>query len=767
MSERLVTKTYRLAGKSQWILAAILFGLSLWVYVRTLCPTVGPFDSGELISAAYVLGIPHPPGYPLYVLLGKLFTFLPFGSIAYRVNLMSAFFGAVTVMMVFLIVYKLQSLHLGKSMNQEPKAKLRALLSPIVAALMLVFSPLLWRQAVIAEVFTLNAFFVALMVYVLLVWHEKIAAFRVKNSTQNSVLKPAAHLNLFAFLFGLSLCNHHTVILCLPAFLYFIWRTVRVGQSASKTVKIMSASQYLTMAVFFLIGLSVYIYLPLRSLQNPVLDSGNPENLKNLIRVFFRSDYGAFALSKLESLSSFSLGLSIFQIFDFLRSLFRNFGFLGFGIGLLGFLESLRKRLLVSWLLVLIFLFSGVGFVLLSNVPKECLMRQYVLEKFYLLPSLIFSIWIGICMTTILENLRIKHLSYFITAIFLILPFSLLVANYPRLNESRNYFAYNYGQDLLRTLEPNSIFIVSDDTALFTLYYLQYVEGVREDVRLIPTYRPVKSDCVEIKRKWPEIVPPGKNNFGERFVMDIIEYNIERHPIYVLSPYFLPGVFPFNHIPQGLVKKVNRDGLYNLPVNREDYVQELKREDFFKLYQVRDRRDYNAFHDNRRASFVISRYAEAHNDMAVAYNYLSEFDEAIKECKKALEVKPDFAEAFNNLGSIYFRKNSIDDAIWSFKKAIQYKPDYAEAHNNLGSAYGAVGQNRLAMAEFRKAVRIKPDYVDAHYNLGTGLGMLEGQYDKAISELELCVKLQPRGKYRQEIERWIEIFKMKKKEVPK
>jgi len=421
----------------------------------------------------------------------------------------------------------------------------------------------------------------------------------------------------------------------------------------------------------------------------------------------------------------------------------------------------------LSWFLLLMFLFSGIGFVLLSNVPKDCLMRRYVLEKFYLLPWLSFSIWIGIFAKSVLEKLKAKYLVYSIEVMLLIFPFNLLRANYSRLNENCNYFAYHYGQDLLRTIEPNGLFIVSDDTALFTLYYLQYVEGMRKDVRLIPTHRPVWSDCEETRKKWPEIVPPGEKNFGERFVMDIIKYNIDTYPIYVLNPYFLPGVFPFNHTPRGLVKKVKREALYNLPVNKENYLEELKSNDFFKLYEVGDERAYNASFGNLRTSFIISRYAEAHNDMAITYNYLSEFDEAIKGCKKALEIKPDFAEAYNNLGSIYFRKNSIDDAIWSFKKAIQYKPDYAEAHNNLGSAYGRVGQGRLAMAEFRRAVRIRPDYADAHFNLGLGLGMLEGQYDKAISELEIVIKLQPNSEFGEEIERWIKVFKIKKKEVLK
>ncbi|MBN1383999.1 MAG: DUF2723 domain-containing protein, partial [Elusimicrobia bacterium] len=83
----------------------ITFLLSFAVYLATLCPTVYVGDSGEFATAAYTLGITHPPGYPLYVILGKIFTIIiPFGNIAYRVNLMSAFFGALTCALVYLIV---------------------------------------------------------------------------------------------------------------------------------------------------------------------------------------------------------------------------------------------------------------------------------------------------------------------------------------------------------------------------------------------------------------------------------------------------------------------------------------------------------------------------------------------------------------------------------------------------------------------------------------------------------------------------------------
>src|SRR3989339_281858 len=90
--------------------ACVVFFISFAVYFITLCPTVYTGDSGGLITAAYTLGVPHSPGYPLYCLLGKLFTFVPLGSIAFRVNLLSAFFAALACAVIYLLIFKIINL---------------------------------------------------------------------------------------------------------------------------------------------------------------------------------------------------------------------------------------------------------------------------------------------------------------------------------------------------------------------------------------------------------------------------------------------------------------------------------------------------------------------------------------------------------------------------------------------------------------------------------------------------------------------------------
>lgn len=133
-----------------------IFSTSLILYVRTLAPSLLYGDSAELQTIAYTLGIGHPTGYPVYILIAKLFTLLPFGDIAYRVNLLSAVAAALTVSLVYLILRKLGA-------SQTPA---------VLSVFMLAFAELFWKHASIAEIYTTSAACLALILYSMLAWKE-------------------------------------------------------------------------------------------------------------------------------------------------------------------------------------------------------------------------------------------------------------------------------------------------------------------------------------------------------------------------------------------------------------------------------------------------------------------------------------------------------------------------------------------------------------------------------------------------------------------
>ena len=206
--------------------------LSFILYLLTLAPTVLYYDLPDLRDSTMlqtrvaVLGIPDYTGYPTYVMLGKLFTFLPIGDVAYRVNLFSAVHAALAVLLIYLIGVKLT----GRTVAAAG------------GALAFGVGRIFWSQATVAEVYPMNALFVALVIFVLLVWRER---------------QQDRYLLLAAFLMGLSLTHHLTSGLLLPAGLVFVFLVDRR--------RLLDAGLLLKGAGLFLLGLLPYAYLPIRA----------------------------------------------------------------------------------------------------------------------------------------------------------------------------------------------------------------------------------------------------------------------------------------------------------------------------------------------------------------------------------------------------------------------------------------------------------------------------------------------------------------------
>jgi hypothetical protein len=125
------------------LIGALLFALSFGIYAYCVTPTVPYWDSGEYIATSYILGIPHPPGTPLYVLIGRLFTFLPFSTIAVRVNLLSSLSAAIAVLFTYLITVRV----LRRNLDEDAPDWL-AYAGGIVAGLFMTFLPTFWDNAI-------------------------------------------------------------------------------------------------------------------------------------------------------------------------------------------------------------------------------------------------------------------------------------------------------------------------------------------------------------------------------------------------------------------------------------------------------------------------------------------------------------------------------------------------------------------------------------------------------------------------------------------
>jgi hypothetical protein len=294
--------------KCRVVCGASVFLASLGLYVWTLAPTVTLVDSGELIVAARTLGVAHPPGFPLYVLLAHLSTLAPVGSVAERVNFASAVFAAVAAALLSLAVLEAiatigeVSRRAEASGAEAPRAEARRrkrgargravkapvapLLAPtwsntvlpaITAGLLFACSRTIWSYATIAEVYALNTMLIALMVLCMFRWRRLILDDGIRTARAGGEANEHDRwLKVAALVFGLALGVHHvTVGLVLPAFAALVVATAGWRFFWGKRLAIAS--------VFAFAGLGVYVYLPIAASRSPLINWGDPRTLERFL----------------------------------------------------------------------------------------------------------------------------------------------------------------------------------------------------------------------------------------------------------------------------------------------------------------------------------------------------------------------------------------------------------------------------------------------------------------------------------------------------
>lgn len=232
--------------KINYIIAFALFLISLILYAITVQPSVPFWDCGEFIAVSYSLGVPHPPGAPFFIILGRIATLLPIAeNIAKRVNLISGFTSALTVMFLYLITIRLISR--WRSNSQTFVDKLAVYGAPVVGALAFAFSDTFWFNAVEAEVYATSLFLMTFAIWLGMVWFEK--ADKIESDRL---------LLLISYVIGLSIGVHLLSILAiftLAMFVYFRF-TEKVDL---KSFIIMGV---IAVAIFFLIYKVIIFWIP-------------------------------------------------------------------------------------------------------------------------------------------------------------------------------------------------------------------------------------------------------------------------------------------------------------------------------------------------------------------------------------------------------------------------------------------------------------------------------------------------------------------------
>jgi hypothetical protein len=533
-------------------LAAVAAGaVALSVYLATVNPTLPPGDSGDLITAASTFGIAHPPGYPLFAMLGHLFSLLPFGSPAWRVNLMSAVLDAAAVGVIALIIYRV--VIAGTSRRQEHVVPaVAAAMAGFAGALFLAFGGGFWSYSLVAEVFALNNLLAAALLLLAFTWYRDPRRRRV----------------LWAFFLasGLSVCNQQTIVLLAPGLAVFlIGGVLRIrslgGRWASRLVR-----DFAIGVGFLLAGLLPYLYLPIAAAGHPPAMWGDPSTLERFIAVVTRADYGSFALVAGGQHGAVSDNLAAFA-----RYLFDAFGPAGCALSALGLWWLARYRRLTGIALVLSFLAAGPLFLAYANPPIVGLFAG-IFARFYILPSIPFAVilgcgccevvtWVSRLVTRTRPTLsagRRLAASGAIAALLVALCVAPAAARYSTVDQSSNYMTINFIKDLLAPLDPGAILLTEGDTAVLGTWYAQNVEGYRPDVVVIAVpLLHFQWYIDDIRRQHPDVAVPFNTNqvAGQPVTEKIVGANFANRPIYyvgVISEAFPGG---YGEIRTGFARK--------------------------------------------------------------------------------------------------------------------------------------------------------------------------------------------------------------------
>lgn len=413
------------------------------VYLRTMPPTVYGLDSAELSVGAYTLGLVHAPGYPLYLLFGKLFTFLPIGDVGYRLNLMSVAFSLLTILLVYLV---------ARLLTGQP-------IVALAAALLLAFSWYFWTDTIVAEVYSLQAAFTAGLFWLLLVWRER---------------REPRWLYAFAVLAGLSSANYPATALIAPGLAAFVWLTDRST--------LLSLRRLAVMASLFGLGFSVYLYLPLRYLAGPAFNYMGRYNAAGVFQAANLMD--PLTLGRMLTggpfqglMFSYSFSQALGQAGQYLYFLWGNFLGVGLPLGLVGLAYGWQRDRTVAITTGLMYLIYIFFFINYQVVDKDTMF----------LPSyVIWTLWIAWGYEAVVAWLGVRWRPA-LQGTFLAIVAITLFVNFPLADVSWDRRAYQEAADMLAVAEPRSL-IIADWGFAAPIAYIQLTEGHRPDVEVINNF---------------------------------------------------------------------------------------------------------------------------------------------------------------------------------------------------------------------------------------------------------------------------------------
>lgn len=670
--------------------AGLLVFVSVFaVYLKTAAPTVTFGDSGELITAAVTMGVPHPTGFPLYLLAGKLFTLVfPFGDLAFRLNVFSAIFGALTATAVYFLV---RALGQYKSLAA-------------CAALFTGFLPTMWDHGTEAKVYTMAAFFVALALTLAIhgAW---------RGDLRSSVL---------AFLAaGLAAAVHFSGLLVLPALPLILLGADRRF--------LRSRRLWLLGCAAFLLPLLFYLYIPLRAAAGPELNWSRPDDVE---RFLFYISQGQWSYKEFTR-TPYQSWLAVKQAVGLFISEFSAAGTL---LAVFGAWVLWHRRRFVFLGLLLLVLLNLAMVVAYGNPDDLHLMYRY------LLPAWIAGVaclalgaqyLVGLAAHSLVREKRmpLPLFTALVWALLIAVPVVRGILLYPSQDKSGWSPAADHARNMLSTMPEGSHLVAFHYLDIFPLLYLTRVEGERSDLVLHDRAGNLFGDEYDLY-SWRHL-PPNE-----------LQVRLDGVDAAIIARAAVP-VF-YTHRMNRTVR-VEQAGIL-LAVAGTGWAGDPAEQ--FGAYRLRGERRIRQGRIWQDARQVLATYRLYEADMyrswglagrageeylrAAAIGYDSKWvlryaaaalaaggraEEAGGLLGQAVNLDPGDPGTRMDLGALLQRLGDHQGALEQYEACFRLSAPEEVLHNNIAAIFVTMGKQAEAVKHLRQALTLNPDYEEARRNL--------------------------------------------------
>ncbi len=653
---------------------AAAFVVPFVVYLYTLAPSLTFEDAMEFALGCAVLGVDHPAGYPLQTLAGHLFTYLPFGEVAWRINVASATFGALASAFIFLLTWELLA----------PVIKNRGLLAAgsWAAGGLFAFSSTFWPQAVITEVYALNAAALAATLWC---------------GARCNARRDARWFYATAFAAALAAANHPLSFVATGPLLAYLWFKLRATAGGGRLLA--------NAATLLVLGVSVYLYLALRASREPPLNWGVPADLPRFWDHVRRREFGTIFWPRYHYLGYHAWELGKLSLLQF-----------GPGAGALAAVG-------LVWLLKLRTPYAGMLAVLAAVVGPATMLplvglltpiQVFEIEVWYLSFFLICAPFAAGAALILISKIRRRPLAAAATALLVLLPAYPCLANLSKADLRGFTFPAEHGRNRLRTFGYRGIvaFPFYGRQGLFGQSYFRFVEGRRPDVVVVDPRNVIRSEFAATKRAPRFIVDPdAAERWWLTFRKDLLSGNANR-PFYYNSPEGNSRGWGAELVPYGLFYRGRRLGS-----------KEAAPGPPWERYEYRGFRLVGESLGKKRTAYCPTTYRVWMNYFVMAADYCFNTrrnDVALRNLAAAKRASVRDANIALRIASIYNANGYPEKALplyieflpalerYSYD-SLMFRREYSGVLNNVGAAYVKLGDAERARRFWEESLAVTPE----------------------------------------------------------